>query len=63
MQRMWSSSHIAGGNAAYVEDMYERYLRDPNSVEVQWRDYFEKLPRSAVEEQTSRTLLSRRILS
>ena len=44
MQRMWSSSHIAGGNAAYVEDMYERYLRDPNSVEVQWRDYFEKLP-------------------
>ncbi|WP_257294685.1 2-oxoglutarate dehydrogenase E1 component [Endozoicomonas sp. YOMI1] len=44
MQRMWSSSHIAGGNAAYVEDMYERFLRDPNSVEMQWRDYFEKLP-------------------
>ena len=43
MQRMWSSSHIAGGNAAYVEDLYERYLRDPNSVEEQWRDYFEKL--------------------
>lgn len=44
MQRMWSSSHIAGGNAAYVEELYERYLRDPNSVETQWRDYFEKLP-------------------
>ncbi|MGB1271178.1 MAG: 2-oxoglutarate dehydrogenase E1 subunit family protein, partial [Endozoicomonas sp.] len=44
MQRMWSSSHIAGGSAAYVEELYERYLRDPNSVETQWRDYFEKLP-------------------
>ncbi len=44
MQRMWNSSHIAGGNAAYVEELYERYLRDPNSVEQQWRDYFEKLP-------------------
>ncbi len=44
MQRMWSSSHIAGGNAAYVEELYELYLRDPNSVELQWRGYFEKLP-------------------
>ncbi len=44
MQRMWNSSHIAGGNAAYVEEMYERYLRDPNGVDPQWRDYFEKLP-------------------
>lgn len=44
MQRMWDSSHIAGGNAAYVEEMYERYLRDPNSVDPQWCDFFEKLP-------------------
>ncbi|MGI9273707.1 MAG: 2-oxoglutarate dehydrogenase E1 component [Endozoicomonas sp.] len=44
MQRMWDTSHIAGGNAAYVEELYERYLRDPNSVSQQWRDYFEKLP-------------------
>ena len=44
MQRMWNSAHIAGGNAAYVEELYERYLRDPNSVEQQWREYFEKLP-------------------
>ena len=40
MQRMWQSSHISGGNAAYVEEMYERYLREPNSVPEQWREYF-----------------------
>ncbi|CAM3633530.1 2-oxoglutarate dehydrogenase E1 component [Parendozoicomonas haliclonae] len=44
MQRMWQSAHISGGNAAYVEEMYERYLRDPNSVPEQWRDYFASLP-------------------
>ncbi|MRI34639.1 2-oxoglutarate dehydrogenase E1 component [Endozoicomonas sp. OPT23] len=44
MQQMWDTSHISGGNAAYVEELYERFLRDPNSVEQKWRDYFEKLP-------------------
>ncbi|MFN2328480.1 MAG: 2-oxoglutarate dehydrogenase E1 component [Chromatocurvus sp.] len=44
MERLWRSSHIAGGNAAYVEDLYESYLKDPNTVPEQWRDYFDKLP-------------------
>lgn len=44
MQQMWNSSHIAGGSVAYVEDLYEQYLRDPNSVNAQWRDYFQQLP-------------------
>ncbi len=44
MQRMWNTGHIAGGNAAYVEELYERYLREPNGVPQEWRDYFEKLP-------------------
>tara|TARA_R110002110_G_scaffold66978_1_gene183066 strand:+ start:167659 stop:170499 length:2841 start_codon:yes stop_codon:yes gene_type:complete len=45
MELLWRSSHIAGGNATYVEDLYESYLRDPNGVPAQWRDYFDKLPR------------------
>jgi 2-oxoglutarate dehydrogenase E1 component len=45
MELFWRSSHIAGGNATYVEDLYEHYLSDPNSVPEQWRDYFDKLPR------------------
>src|SRR6056297_3177286 len=44
MELLWRSSHIAGGNASYVEDLYETYLRDPNAVPEQWRDYFDKLP-------------------
>jgi 2-oxoglutarate dehydrogenase E1 component len=45
MERLWQSSHIAGGNASYVEDLYESYLLDPNTVPEQWREYFDKLPR------------------
>lgn len=45
MAALWGSSHISGGNAAYVEALYEDYLRDPNGVDEQWRDYFDKLPR------------------
>lgn len=45
MERLWRTSHISGGNASYVEDMYEVFLTDPNAVPEEWRGYFEKLPR------------------
>lgn len=44
MEQLWSSSHISGGNADYVESLYETFLFDPNAVPQQWREYFEKLP-------------------
>ena len=48
MQRMWNSAHLSGGNAAYVEELYELYLHDPNAVPEEWRNYFQKLPAAAV---------------
>lgn len=45
MDQLWRSSLIDGGNAPYVEVLYENYLTDPNSVPQEWRDYFDKLPR------------------
>ncbi|TNF34694.1 MAG: 2-oxoglutarate dehydrogenase E1 component [Gammaproteobacteria bacterium] len=45
MDQLWRSSLVSGGNAPYVEALYESYLTDPNSVPQQWRDYFDKLPR------------------
>ncbi|MDO3382082.1 2-oxoglutarate dehydrogenase E1 component [Gilvimarinus algae] len=45
MEQLWSTSHISGGNASYVEDLYDIYLHDPNGVPEQWRDYFDQLPR------------------
>ncbi len=45
MEQQLSTSHLSGGNAAYVEDLYEAYLKDPNEVPPEWRDYFDRLPR------------------
>ncbi|EJT83666.1 2-oxoglutarate dehydrogenase E1 component [Pseudomonas putida S11] len=45
MQRMWESAHLSGGNAAYVEELYELYLHDPNAVPEEWRTYFQNVAR------------------
>ena len=39
-QSLIESSSIQGGNAAYVEALYEQYLEDANAVDPQWRAYF-----------------------
>ncbi len=38
-----SNSYLFGGNAPYVEQMYESYLANPGSVPDNWRDYFDAL--------------------
>ncbi|NBS12152.1 MAG: 2-oxoglutarate dehydrogenase E1 component [Gammaproteobacteria bacterium] len=43
-QRM-STSHLAGGNLDYLDGLFEQYLQDPNAVPLQWRQYFDGLPR------------------
>ncbi|UAA40566.1 2-oxoglutarate dehydrogenase E1 component [Paraneptunicella aestuarii] len=45
MKAWWESSHMAGGNAAYVEELYEAYLDNPLSVSEDWREVFDKLPK------------------
>lgn len=45
MEQMWSTAHISGGNAAYVEELYDTYLHDPNAIPEEWREYFDQLPR------------------
>jgi 2-oxoglutarate dehydrogenase E1 component len=43
LQQFAASSQLSGGNAAFVEELYETYLRDANAVAPQWRDYFDTL--------------------
>ncbi len=37
------NTFLFGGNAPYVEEMYENYLANPGSVPDSWRDYFDAL--------------------
>ena len=45
LYEFWDSSQLAGHNAAYLEDLYEQFLADPNRVSDHWRAFFETLPR------------------
>jgi 2-oxoglutarate dehydrogenase E1 component len=37
------TAFLYGGNAAFIEDLFERWGRDPASVEPSWRAFFESL--------------------
>ena len=43
MNEKFDSTLYFGGNAPFVEEVYENYLNDPTSVSPEWRDYFDHL--------------------
>ncbi len=42
-QTYQGNTYLFGGNAPYVEEMYENYLANPGSVPDSWRSYFDAL--------------------
>lgn len=47
MQAWIQSSPFAGGNAAYIEELFELYLDDPTAVGQEWRELFDALPKGS----------------
>ena len=45
MKEFLASSYLFGGNAPFVEQLYEQWLEDAQAVPAQWREYFERLQR------------------
>ncbi|MCK6428277.1 MAG: 2-oxoglutarate dehydrogenase E1 component [Burkholderiaceae bacterium] len=43
MRQFQVNSYLFGGNAPYVEELYERYLDNPTSVPEKWRAYFDQM--------------------
>ena len=43
MQQYFSNSYLFGGNAPYVEELYEAYLLNPGAVPDNWRAYFDAM--------------------
>ncbi|HKW39413.1 MAG TPA: 2-oxoglutarate dehydrogenase E1 component, partial [Burkholderiales bacterium] len=43
MKEFLSNSYLFGSNAPFVEELYETWLADAQSVPQQWREYFERL--------------------
>ncbi len=49
------TSFLDGGNAAYIEDLYTRYLANPGSVDADWQAFFQNLKDSGAETRRSAT--------
>ena len=44
MEHLRSTSHTAGAQSAYLESLYESYLKDSSSIPEDWKIYFDSLP-------------------
>ena len=44
-------NRLGGANQSYIEELYERYLEDPSSVDESWRATFDALPKTTAVEQ------------
>jgi 2-oxoglutarate dehydrogenase E1 component len=43
------TSFLYGGNAAYIEDLYGRYQKDPAAIDAEWRNFFQGLKDEAAD--------------
>ncbi|HOB60580.1 MAG TPA: 2-oxoglutarate dehydrogenase E1 component [Candidatus Competibacteraceae bacterium] len=43
IEQFRQSSPLFGGNAAFIEELYESFLNNPESVSANWRQYFRDL--------------------
>ena len=48
-------SDFFSANTAFVEDIYTRYLDDPDGVSIQWRRYFDDLQADAAQDAGAKT--------
>ena len=66
--KQFAKSSQLGANAAFIEDLYEQYLVDPDSVDANWKTWFDSfngreagdVPHSAVIAQVSAAARSAR---
>lgn len=49
MKPWLDSSWLAGANQTYIEQLYEDFLTDPDSVDGAWKELFQQLPGAGVK--------------
>ena len=44
LKELWGSSHISAGHAAYLENLYEVFINNPEELSKEWLNFFTDLP-------------------
>jgi len=50
MQNRWKDSYLSGGSDAYLDELYETYLVNPDAVGADWRQYFDQLAKQGTQQ-------------
>ncbi len=58
---MTDSPFLYSGNSWYIEQLYEDYLQDPDSVASNWRTYFDQLTQDGSGREQSHTHIRQRL--
>ncbi len=59
LERKYRTSHLSGLNAAFVEQLYEEYLEDPDAVADHWQQAFAQLLDGAGDDTRHRSIAAR----
>ena len=46
------SSHLYGGNATFIEELYDQYLENPKAVAEPWRDFFDRMQHEGLRDRS-----------
>ena len=57
MQDLNASSHLAGGNMAYVDSLFDDYQNDPQSVPEDWRQIFDSMSKGETPSESTREVV------
>ncbi len=49
MQELQQESYLSGGSDIYLEGLYETYLKEPEQLAPEWRDYFNQIAQSTCD--------------
>ncbi|HEY5720189.1 MAG TPA: thiamine pyrophosphate-dependent enzyme, partial [Gammaproteobacteria bacterium] len=50
LKALLETSHLYGGNATFIEELYDQYLENPKLVAEPWRDFFDRLQRDGLRD-------------
>jgi 2-oxoglutarate dehydrogenase E1 component len=59
LKQFLESSALYGSNAGYIEDLYEHYLQNPESVDESWREKFNKMHNGLSQETAHSQIIER----
>ena len=57
LKALLESSHLYGGNATFIEVLYDEYLEAPNSVAEPWRDFFDRMQHEGMRDRSHQSVI------